>query len=91
MLRDGAILVETVDDVLQALRLPLHRALAEAPSQTQVTHPLWRWLGHDPVTADWLALQSDMPIHQVLQGLMELELDGLVLHTPQGYCRAGAS
>ncbi len=91
LLRDGAILVETVDDVLQALRLPLHRALAEAPSQTQVTHPLWRWLGHDPVTADWLALQSDMPIHQVLQGLMELELDGLVLHTPQGYCRAGAS
>ena len=91
LLRDGATLVETVQDVLQVLRLPLQASLAEpalAGSAPLVKHPLWRWLGHDPVTADWLASQTDLPIHQVLQGLMQLELDGHVLHTPQGYCRA---
>lgn len=92
LLRDGATLVETVQDVLQVLRVPLQSALDEttdAPNEP-VKHPLWRWLGHDPATADWLASQSDLPIHRVLQGLMELELDGHVLHTPQGYCRANA-
>ena len=93
LLRDGATLVETVQDVLQVLRVPLQQALTETPSSVVVAvkHPLWRWLGHDPVTADWLANQSDLPIHQVLQGLMELELDGHVLHTPQGYCRTSIS
>lgn len=90
LLRDGATLVETVQDVLQVLRLPLRASLDAPAAATGITvkHPLWRWLGHDPVTADWLASQSDLPIHQVLQGLMQLELDGHVLHTPQGYCRA---
>ena len=89
LLRDGATLVETVQDVLQVLRVPLQHALTGSPQPAiSVKHPLWRWLGHDPVTADWLASQSDLPIHQVLQGLMELELEGHVLHTPQGYCRA---
>lgn len=92
LLRDGATLVERVQDVLHVLRLPLQAALAEDPTPTAgpVKHPLWRWLGQDPATADWLASRSDLPIHQVLQGLMELELDGHVLHTPQGYCRANA-
>lgn len=90
LLRDGAILVETVQDILQVLCLPLQAALAEPATvaATAIKHPLWHWLGHDPVTADWLASQSGLPIHQVLQGLMQLELDGHVLHTPQGYCRA---
>lgn len=90
LLRDGATLVETMQDVLQVLRLPLQATLAEAAAvpAAAIKHPLWRWLGHDPVTADWLAGQSDLPIHQVLQGLMQLELDGHVLLTPQGYCRA---
>lgn len=89
LLRDGATLVETVQDVLQVLRLPLKTALGEtAPAAGSIKHPLWRWLGQDPVTADWLASQSELAIHLVLQGLMELELDGHVLHTAQGYCRA---
>lgn len=92
LLRDGATLVETVQDVLQVLHIPLRTALGEPVEMAAdaVKHPLWRWLGYDPVSADWLASQADMAIHQVLQGLMELELDGHVLHTPRGYCRANA-
>ncbi|CEA04744.1 DNA protecting protein DprA [Pseudomonas saudimassiliensis] len=90
LLRDGAALVETTQDILAALHLPLREALATDPATAveQVRHPLWRWLGQDPVTADWLAVQSSLPIHQVLQGLLELELDGHVQHTPQGYSRS---
>src|SRR5690606_6795361 len=87
LLHGGAALVETTQDILAALHLPLREALATdpGPAVEQVRHPLWRWLGQDPVTADWLAMQSSLPIHQVLQGLLELELDGHVQHTPQGY------
>ena len=90
LLRDGATLVETVQDVFNVLRVPLCDAIAAAehPAEPErVRHPLWRWLGHDAVTADWLATQSNLPIHQVLQGLMELELSGHVQHTPHGYSR----
>lgn len=92
LLRDGATLVETTADILRVLRLPLREAIAAAdqcPASEQVRHPLWRWIGHDPVTADWLAMQSNLPVHQVLQGLLELELSGVVQHTPQGYSRSG--
>ena len=92
LLRDGATLVETTADILSVLHLPLRDAIAaadEPPVTEHIRHPLWRWIGHDPVTADWLAGQSNLPVHQVLQGLMELELSGHVQHTPHGYSRSG--
>lgn len=88
LLRDGATLVETVQDVLDVLQVPLRTALAAASEvSTAATHPLWRWLSYEPVTADWLAVASQLPIAQVLQGLMELELEGVVQQTPHGYSR----
>ncbi|TVP89279.1 MAG: DNA-protecting protein DprA [Pseudomonadaceae bacterium] len=91
LLRDGAYLVETVQDVLQVLKLPLIEALsasqaAEAGPEAR-KDPLLRWLDTEPVTADWLSLQADLPIHHVLQRLLELELEGQVINSPQGYCR----
>lgn len=93
LLRDGATLVETVTDVLDVLQVPLRAALTAAPSTSDpsVDHPLWRWLGHDPVTADWITAQSGLPVSTVLQGLMELELDGHVQQTAHGYSRLGTS
>ncbi|SDU33076.1 DNA-processing protein DprA [Halopseudomonas salegens] len=91
LLRDGAHLVECVQDVLQVLKLPLVAALsasqAAAAGPAARQDPLLRWLDSEPVTADWLSLQTDLPVHQVLQRLMELELDGQVINSPQGYCR----
>lgn len=91
LLRDGACLVETVQDVLQVLKLPLLDALsasqAAAAASAPSKDPLLRWLDTEPVTADWLSLQADLPVHQVLQRLLELELDGQVIKSPQGYCR----
>ncbi len=91
LLRDGAHLVESVQDVLQVLKLPLIAALSASQAAeagtTASQDPLLRWLDTEPVTADWISLQTDLPIHQVLQRLLELELDGQVIKSPQGYCR----
>lgn len=91
LLREGACLVETVQDVLQVLQLPLAAALtAEQPPPDPAqgsADPLLRWLASDPVSADWLSQQADLPVHKVLQRLLELELEGLVINSAQGYCR----
>lgn len=89
LLREGACLVEQVQDVLDALRLPLTAALeeSEAVAQGVPDAPLWRWLGTDPVSPDWLAQQSGLGMPEVLQQLLDLELDGRVLAGPAGYCR----
>ncbi|UAW98430.1 DNA-processing protein DprA [Halopseudomonas nanhaiensis] len=91
LLREGAHLVETVADVLSVLRVPLRQALDAQPTETaEPRHPLLRWLGYDPLSADRLSMQSGMPVQQVLQGLLELELDGLVQQTAHGYTRVRA-
>ncbi|QJD59839.1 DNA-protecting protein DprA [Pseudomonas sp. gcc21] len=90
LLRDGATLVETVQDVLDVLRVPLTAALAEPAAcdgASPTDHPLDKWLSHEPVSADWLSQHSGLPVHEVLQGLLELELEGIVQQTPHGYSR----
>lgn len=89
LLREGACLVEQVQDVLDALRLPLTAALEEPEHSVQsaLDTPLWRWLGCDPVSPDWLAQHSGISMPEVLQQLLELELAGQVLVGPAGYCR----
>lgn len=86
LLREGAQLVECVADVLQSLRLPLQQALQQ-DSAPAPADPLLAWLDCAPVSADWLSSRSGLPIEQVLQRLLQLELDGLVQSLAGGYCR----
>ncbi len=89
LLREGACLVESVQDVLDVLQLPLRTALQSNTEPTvEPATPLWRWLGFEPVSPDWLARHSGMSISEVMQALLELELDGLVLNSVQGFCRS---
>ena len=89
LLREGACLVEQVQDVLDALKIPLATALeaAEKPVTDAPDSPLWRWLGFDPVSPDWLVQHSGLGMSEVLQQLLELELAGQVLVAAGGYCR----
>lgn len=89
LLREGACLVESVQDVLDVLKLPLQAVLQQdARTDPEPDSLLWRWLGFDPVSPDWLAQRSGLAIPEVMQALLDLELEGLVLNSTQGFCRA---
>ena len=76
LIRDGAVLVETIEHILEALRgwqrLPLS---AETPSAT-ATQPWLVLLHAAPHTSEALAGTSGWALPKVLAALTELEMDG---------------
>ena len=80
LIRDGAILVETVDHILEALQHWKVVAATESAVETpdDSAHPLLALLHAAPHTSEALALSSGWPLPQVLAALTELELDGRI-------------
>jgi DNA processing protein len=87
LLRDGACLVESIDDVLEALG-PLVEPMQQADG-TQVHHPAELQLNEiertilsaidtEPTALDAVAITSGLPIHQVLAAVSVLEMRHLV-------------
>ena len=79
LIRDGAILVETVDHILEALQhwkvvVPDVSASATQPVRGP-DHPLLALLHAAPHTSEALAVSSGWPLPRVLAALTELELD----------------
>ena len=94
LIRDGAVLTQTVADILTELSavLPVY----SAPSQHTVTTlpPLPTELasvieamGFDVVTVDVLSERLALPVQHVLGCMVELELLDCVIATPGGYQR----
>ncbi|MCY1306224.1 DNA protecting protein DprA [compost metagenome] len=74
LIRDGAVLVETIEHILEGLRGWQQLSLsAETPS---VTHPLLMLLHAAPQTSEALADSSGWTLPKVLAALTELEMDG---------------
>jgi DNA processing protein len=90
LLRQGATLVETADDIVQALRLPdppgavaSRPAVEDAPPVA--THDaLLEALGHDPASLDALQARTGLPAAALNARLLMLELDGQVARLPGG-------
>jgi DNA processing protein len=82
LIREGATLVESVEDILQALR-GWQRVTPVSEASAQADHPLLVQLRAAPQTSEGLALACDLPIGEVLVALTDLELEGLVA------CEAG--
>ena len=85
LIREGAILVETVDHILEGLQgwknlPPSNDTVQSAPRSD---HPLLALLHAAPQTSEALALSSGWPLPKVLAALTELELDSSVA------CEAG--
>ncbi|MEB0005397.1 DNA-processing protein DprA [Pseudomonas sp. MH9.2] len=84
LIRDGAVLVETVEHILETLRgwqniaSPAAASIAPLPSTTAARHPLLDLLHAAPHTSEGLALSSGWPLPKVLAALTELELDGRI-------------
>jgi len=96
LIRDGAALVESFTDVFQALGIeqPPDGAAGHPGSQTPADAALdprlvalLDALDQTLTTLDQILSTVGQPAHQVVAGLVELELSGFVQQVPGGYIR----
>ena len=97
LIRDGAKLVETGQDIVEELGALLGFQQAEldygrgdspkVPLDPDETH-LLQAMGYDPVDVDTLAQRTALDVGLIAAQLIGLELKGVVSSTPAGYVRA---
>ena len=96
LIKDGALLIESADDVLRGLSLPLSQHLpGEIPAanrtETIISDPdallLLEHLGYDPASADVLSSKTGLSAALVTRALGKLELQGVVQRSAGRYTR----
>lgn len=87
LLKDGARLIETVEDVLEEVGRPaVIRPQSPLPQvdSTAAEHPVLALLGFDPVSSETLAVQLGLTQGELYAMLLELELAGKLASLPGG-------
>ena len=87
MIKQGAKLVETAQDVMDELRIPLSCITPTAQAEDEpagADAPFLSALGFDIVSLDALQARTGLPTPELQAKLLALELDGFVTRLPGG-------
>lgn len=84
LLREGARLVESVEDLLEELEPAGARILSRRHDAPSAPHPLLADLGWDPVGVDLLSERTGADVAQLSAQLLLLELDGRIERLADG-------
>ncbi|PKF49690.1 DNA-processing protein DprA [Enterovibrio nigricans] len=95
LIKQGAFLVETVDDILAqvgtlagcAINHQLDVVQAQVLQEELPFPELLANVGNEARCVDVLAEFCEQPVHEIMMQLLELELQGLVTAVPGGYIR----
>jgi DNA processing protein len=82
LIKQGAKLVESTDDILAELRLPTAAATVTEAALAHEEDAVLAALGHDPATLDTLLARTGWPAQQLSAHLLALELEGRVARLP---------
>lgn len=95
LLRDGATLVESAEDILLALdlwggqqALPLVAAEDDPPALDPDSQAVWRALGYQALDLEALSAALSLPTERLLAALTELELAGRAQRVSGGFLRS---
>jgi DNA processing protein len=83
LIKEGAALVETADDVFEALRMPRLNRQA-LPEATRDDDPVLRAMGRVPMSADQIAIRCGLAAATVVARLSRMHISGQIEEVAAG-------